>query len=133
MNIGEWLEFWILRYKFIGAFYCSQVSGTVTPEINGVSKSIFHLKKRVNFQLYWAHPDGDIWKIWHVTVNKQISLIFYASNDENNVLEKKKSLARNNKCLYKCVEDSYIFTPKSFFKICVHETEKKLTVLINYF
>ena len=29
---------------------------------NGIPKSIVHVKKRVNFQLYRAHLDGIIWK-----------------------------------------------------------------------
>ena len=29
---------------------------------NGVSKSIVHVIKHVNFHLYRAHPDGVIWK-----------------------------------------------------------------------
>ena len=49
---------------------------------NGVSKSIVHVIKHANFQLYRAHPDGVIWK--KPTIDgkyKQTSFTFCTSND----------------------------------------------------
>ena len=39
----------------------------------GVPKSIVHVMKPVSFQLCRAHPDGVIWKNWHLTRNTETS------------------------------------------------------------
>ena len=50
---------------------------------NRAPKSIVHVMKHVNFQLYRTHPDEVIWKKtdnWQ-QIYKQTSLSFYTSND----------------------------------------------------
>ena len=63
---------------------------------NGVSKSIFHVIKHVDFRVYRAHPDGVISKNWQLTTNIYEWLWFlYIKLCLSAVLRRKKSLRRN--------------------------------------